>query len=230
MLNIIQVGHRIFELDVPPQKNSLSEQGPPEQPPDPLTKLNTPPSPSRERVGMGSPSGITTKQARIPSTGNRATVMEVAQALNDTVGTQPQDPEPLAEPNALPEPVPLVGSPISEDLPPLPEPNARPRPNIAQLQAEKRRSTYERYSAVIMPPLKEEATPTPSPAGTFKPPSEPSIDIPLQRMFEVDKAEQSEVRSIQTNEPVYIPAEGECRYFSLIQSVIETLKRNTAQN
>ena len=44
---------------------------------------------------------------------------------------------------------------------------AKPRDALSQLQAEKRRSSYEKYSAIILPSLKEEATPAPSPAGTL---------------------------------------------------------------
>lgn len=35
------------------------------------------------------------------------------------------------------------------------------------MQAEKRKSSYERYSAITLPPLPEETTPTPTPAGSL---------------------------------------------------------------
>lgn len=90
------------------------------------------------------------KHTRIPSTGKRPTVMELAQTLLET---------------------PVTRSPTEDDGDPTTqspvERSPKPRSNLSQIQAEKRRSNYERYSALILPPLKEEATPTPSPAGTL---------------------------------------------------------------
>jgi hypothetical protein len=43
-----------------------------------------------------------------------------------------------------------------------------PSPRAAGMDmAERRRSSYERYSAITLPPLKEEKTPTPTPAATI---------------------------------------------------------------
>lgn len=98
------------------------------------------------------------KHTRVPSTGNRATVMEVAQALLDHPAhdhiSKDIDIGPKTIPNLDREP-----SLTAEAIP-------KPRP-LFQIQAEKRKSSYEKYSAIILPSLKEEATPTPSPAGTL---------------------------------------------------------------
>jgi hypothetical protein len=48
-----------------------------------------------------------------------------------------------------------------------PENPLKPRTTLSQMQAEKRKSSYEKYSAIILPPLKEESTPMPSPVGTL---------------------------------------------------------------
>ena len=105
--------------------------------PDSSPIFSPPPSPS--------------KHTRIPSTGNRPTVMQVAQDfLNPPTNELHADPI-ISEP----EPVKPPESPL------------KPRTTLSQMQAEKRKSSYEKYSAMVLPPLKEEATPTPSPAGTL---------------------------------------------------------------
>jgi len=86
----------------------------------------------------GTVSPSPTKQGRIPSTGNRATVMDVAQALGEA--QQGND---------------CTLSPPS------------PRISSLNPQSEKRKSSFEKYSSFTMPPLKEEKTPVSSPAGTL---------------------------------------------------------------
>ncbi|EAU91421.2 hypothetical protein CC1G_01910 [Coprinopsis cinerea okayama7 len=113
-------------------------------------EMKTPPqsmSPSMDRA-PSSP------RPRIPSTGSRATVMEVAQALQERAQT-PEAPPPPAVSETPPIP--------DEDHAPVP-PRLRPAPSS---QAEKRKSSYDRFSVITLPPLKEEATPAPSPAGTL---------------------------------------------------------------
>lgn len=83
-----------------------------------------------------------TKLGRIPSTGNRATVMDVAHALSEA--QQGSD-------CALNPPASRIPPPSS--------------------QAEKRKPSVEKYSSFMMPPLKEEKTPVSSPAGTLAKPS-----------------------------------------------------------
>lgn len=90
------------------------------------------------------------KYSRIPSTGKRATVMDVAQALYDQSSKQALDTVDKIGPNS--------------DSPRLGGSN-RPRtalPFIANGEKGKLK-----YSSIILPPLKEEATPVPSPAGSL---------------------------------------------------------------
>lgn len=106
-----------------------------------------------------------TRHARIPSTGNRATVMDVAQALNDSSAHVP---ETIISPSSS-----LRMNPFEQINPPAHDTEstkstARPRHIIpSNAQAEKRKSSFEKYSAIMLPPLKEEITPVPSPAGTL---------------------------------------------------------------
>ncbi|KAF9469993.1 hypothetical protein BDZ94DRAFT_1303627 [Collybia nuda] len=96
------------------------------------------------------------KYSRIPSSGNRATVMDVAQALYDQSSQQTMNST---------EKINGTGS-NSKLLRPM---------NLSQLvifppintNEEKHKSSYEKYSSIILPPLKEETTPLPSPAGTL---------------------------------------------------------------
>ncbi|KAF8897058.1 hypothetical protein CPB84DRAFT_1710041 [Gymnopilus junonius] len=90
------------------------------------------------------------KHVRIPSTGKRPTVMELAQTLMDPQNSEP----PIGDTNRSAD----QHSPFVESSAP------KPRTDLLQIQAEKRKSNYERYSALILPPLKEES---PSPAGTL---------------------------------------------------------------
>lgn len=78
------------------------------------------------------------KNGRISNTRNRTTVMDVAQALSEV--QQGND---------------YALSPPTSRIPPL------------SSQAEKRKSSIEKYSSFTMPPLKEEKTPVSSPAGTL---------------------------------------------------------------
>ncbi|KAJ3883602.1 hypothetical protein F5051DRAFT_391138 [Lentinula edodes] len=104
-----------------------------------------------------------TRHSRIPSTGNRATVMDVAQIF-----TEPQkqmEPE-KASPEVIEEPA---------SLPPL-NPNFRQNINPPAL-SERRRSSYqEKYSAIVLPPLHEEVTPTPTPVSTVARGSSPAVE------------------------------------------------------
>lgn len=87
-----------------------------------------------------------TRHARIPSTGNRALVMDVAQALSEAAQQHGQEveKETMAAPAASVHELGLGGA-----------------------VGEKRKSSYERYAAVAMPPLTEERTPVASPANTM---------------------------------------------------------------
>ncbi|KAJ6500014.1 hypothetical protein C8R47DRAFT_1110051 [Mycena vitilis] len=90
---------------------------------------------------------------RLPSSG-RPTAMDVAQAF--------------ADPPRKLSPTPPVPPPV-DDKPAEPTnvPAARPRNMMPpSAQSEKRKSSYERYS-MFLPPLKEEATPDPTPNSTL---------------------------------------------------------------
>ena len=97
------------------------------------------------------------KHNRIPSTGNRATVMDVAQALSEhsAVAGRPD----VSSTS-------IVVDPASTSV-------MEPLKSRSTMPSEKRKSSYERYSATVLPPLKEEATPTSSPFGTLSGTSAP---------------------------------------------------------
>jgi hypothetical protein len=130
--------------------NSTTNQPPPSQKPQGMVRrlalpgLAAAPGTAekvKEKPPLGeeraiSPSLI--KNGRISNTRNRATVMDVAQALSEV--QQGND-------SALSPPAPRI--------PPL------------SSQAEKRKSSVEKYSSFTMPSLKEEKTPVSSPAGTL---------------------------------------------------------------
>lgn len=138
--------------------NSAASQPPPSQKPQGMVgrlalpglaaapetagKMKEKPPVGEERAVSPSPM----KQGRIPSTRNRATVMDVAQALSEA--RQGND-------CALSPPVPRI--------PPL------------SSQAEKRKPSVEKHSSFTMPPLKEEKTPVSSPAGTLTKSSEEAL-------------------------------------------------------
>ncbi|KII92264.1 hypothetical protein PLICRDRAFT_50680 [Plicaturopsis crispa FD-325 SS-3] len=121
----------------------------------PPASVPVPHIPPRTEEKSPSPPSTPTRHARIPSTGKRATVMDIAQAL------QEQRELPSIPPSQSPEP------PV--DVPtPLPKPSLTPRHrNVTPPTAEKRKSSYEKYSSIILPPLREENTPVPSPAATL---------------------------------------------------------------
>ncbi|KAF7376251.1 Gelsolin repeat [Mycena sanguinolenta] len=86
--------------------------------------------------------------SRPPSSG-RPTVMDMAQALADPPpkhSPAPPAPPPAEEPTDLPA--------------------ARPRNMMPSATSQNRRSSYDRYS-MVLPPLKEEATPDPTPVSTL---------------------------------------------------------------
>ncbi|ETW80802.1 hypothetical protein HETIRDRAFT_476500 [Heterobasidion irregulare TC 32-1] len=96
------------------------------------------------------------RHSRIPSTGNRALVMDVAQALNEHAGSP-------VEPSSPSPPI------VKDDTPVVPsvEVSESPKSILVSPPLERRKSSFERYSAYVMPPLKEEKTPAPSPANTL---------------------------------------------------------------
>ena len=109
------------------------------------------------------------KHARIPSTGNRATVMDVAQALSEHEEKFRKGTEDDA----------LVASSVVEQVAETSE--TAPKLDVKSMvsnwgagngnatptSSDKRKSSYEKYSAFVMPPLVEEKTPAASPANTL---------------------------------------------------------------
>jgi hypothetical protein len=89
------------------------------------------------------------RHPRIPSTGNRATIIDVAQVLSI------QSPEPESASEAQPwSSMPAAANQLRNLIP-------------SAVHMEKRKSNQEKYSAIMLPSLKEETTPTDSPAGTL---------------------------------------------------------------
>ncbi|CAE6417133.1 unnamed protein product [Rhizoctonia solani] len=76
----------------------------------------------------------------------RATVMELAQAMSEKQGEIPEEPK----------------------LPPSPR-------SVPAAARERRRSSYDRYSVITMPPLREEKSPAPTPAATLSKSQELSV-------------------------------------------------------
>ncbi|KAG6842159.1 hypothetical protein C0991_001652 [Blastosporella zonata] len=86
-----------------------------------------------------------------PNPCNRPTVMDVAEALNQSDQISA-----------------YVEVSISSVESAQPVPASPPRSLDSSLRnTEKRRSSYEKYSSIILPPLKEEPTPSPTPTGTL---------------------------------------------------------------
>ncbi|KAF5370757.1 hypothetical protein D9758_001968 [Tetrapyrgos nigripes] len=97
-------------------------------------------------------------RSRIPSTGNRPTVMDVVETMKAqsvspepqaSVEERPRSPAAVVVPEQMPQPVPELASPLRAPA------------------LEKRKSSYERYSAIALPPLHEERTPESTPANTL---------------------------------------------------------------
>ncbi|KAI9066572.1 hypothetical protein FKP32DRAFT_355404 [Trametes sanguinea] len=140
----------------------------------------TPPQSSSQK-----PPASPAKHTRIPSTGNRATVMDVAQVFQEVLqSTSPTSTSPTER--KLPSPPPAAEQPRSKEAATKEEEeedyeppsvknlvaNWGPRNNgaaapLSPPAMERRRSSYDKYSAFALPPLAEEKTPAPSPAGTL---------------------------------------------------------------
>jgi hypothetical protein len=109
------------------------------------------------------------RHTRIPSSGNRATVMDIAQALNNQ--SPPTSPGRMERVEPTDEILNRDASSSWESV----KPAVVDYRNMASPagQAEKRKSSYEKYSAIIMPPLKEEKTPVSTPSGSLLRSTEP---------------------------------------------------------
>jgi hypothetical protein len=144
-------------------KEATPTEKPAIQPTQKLEKLKPQPAPTvvpetdkkQEKQSLTPPSPRT-KHARIPSTGNRATVMDIAQALAQPGSAPTTDTTVLSISTDSEKPAPAPPSPTARTLSP---PSAN---------TERRKSSIEKYSAFAMPALKEEKSPAPSPAGSVR--------------------------------------------------------------
>ena len=168
------------------------------------------------------------RHGRIPSTGNRATVMDVALALSEH---EAQSRKSIGETN--PEhsilqtpPSPKVESPTAQDDE-MEDTDTQSKPDVKAMVAnwgprngasssgEKRKSSYDKYSAFVLPPLTEEKTPINSPAGTLRgratiPPSQESTELSLAPVADKVLTEQQEASSraeILLEAPAELPIE-----------------------
>ncbi|KAH9830829.1 uncharacterized protein C8Q71DRAFT_716327 [Rhodofomes roseus] len=144
----------------PSQLSHLVMPKSPVVPTQPIASPVTPnrgltPSPT-SKPAKEKPPASPARHTRIPSTGNRATVMDVAQALAAQTAAAEQKPQ---EDQVPEEPSPPDVKSVTA--------NWAPRNGAARPDPDKRMSSYERYSAIVMPPVEEEKTPAPSPAGTL---------------------------------------------------------------
>lgn len=168
-----------FPLDVPPVVIPQVPEKPPRSPATPI------------------------RHSRIPSTGNRATVMDVAQVLqeqfsSDSAPTTPKVEEPPVE--EVPEAIPRLD--VKSLVSSWGTGNSLPSP----VSAEKRKSSYEKYSAFVLPPLVEEKTPVSSPANTLSrhtvPPVIPSEPEPVpEAVVKEDKAPENESVVVDPSAP-----------------------------
>ncbi|KAH7888406.1 hypothetical protein F5I97DRAFT_2002417 [Phlebopus sp. FC_14] len=118
--------------------------------PSPSAANKPPPSPN--------PSGITGMVGRraLPGLAN-----PVVHAQNEKAEKEkPKEKEDRPVPPSLRPSTNTCESPARTDAP-VTRPSAITGPSV-----EKRKSSYERYAAIVMPPLKEERTPVPTPANT----------------------------------------------------------------
>jgi hypothetical protein len=119
------------------------------------------------------------RHSRIPSTGQRATVMDVAHALQQHeqhIRESSWTPEPEPEPEPEPREAPARQETLSSDGVVDEAPRADVKATIAGWgknfasggqQIERRRSSYDRFSGPTLPPLVEEKTPTATPQGSL---------------------------------------------------------------
>ncbi|KAI0769641.1 hypothetical protein BD413DRAFT_477512 [Trametes elegans] len=179
----------------------------------------TPPQSSGQK-----PPASPAKHTRIPSTGNRATVMDVAQVFSEVLqATSPVATSPDDTQRPLPPPPVDVAAAKAKDEneeeeeayePPSVKnlvANWGPRsngsaPTPAPPQLERRKSNYDKYSAFVMPPLKEEKTPAPSPAGTLaRSGAAPIPEVVKQELGAPKDAKPSKVEDVLvTVEPVEV--------------------------
>ncbi|EJD03235.1 uncharacterized protein FOMMEDRAFT_156622 [Fomitiporia mediterranea MF3/22] len=138
------------------------------------------------------------RHSRIPSTGSRATVMDVAQAFNDV--TSPASP--TAAPTSATDPLARSGEERNYERNPggWGEPEDERTITPAMMKAERRRSNYEKYASFILPALPEEKTPVSSPVGTLK--NAPDVSTLDRGVESEEKVEARVERPVQAEKPV----------------------------
>ena len=136
----------------------------------------TPASPSSS---LDEPPTTPSRHSRIPSTGQRATVMDVAQALQQHeqhIREASWTPEPASEPEPEPQEIPSRQETLSGDDGVDDTPRTDVKATIAGWgrnfgpggqQTDRRRSSYDRFSVPTLPPLVEVKTPTATPHGSL---------------------------------------------------------------
>lgn len=172
---------------------------------------------------------------RTPSTGNRATVMEVAQTMIDkqsehgggqkktrarlSLGPLPSSSSSMGgppSPRTAGPPSPRTPGPPSPSLrapgPPSPSPRSDRRspgpPSPRADTAERRKSSFERYSAIVMPPLQEEKTPAPTPAGTISRSQELAAPAAVEGLPTARKSPRAQTMGLPNAEKGYKKVEG----------------------
>ena len=140
--------------------------------PSPSLPMTPPLTTRQERKSSLSP----TRHARIPSTGNRPTVMDVAQTFHDTPPTSPSISIIKTTPFSAPPASPVSFRPAftdehDDDVRTAADPGGWGEDERtitpAVLKAERRRSTMEKYSNFVLPVVEEEKTPVSTPASTL---------------------------------------------------------------
>ncbi|CAG7854544.1 SubName: Full=Related to glycinamide ribonucleotide transformylase {ECO:0000313/EMBL:CCA70449.1} [Serendipita indica DSM 11827] len=176
----------------PPPSNSIASSPPPGR----ITS-----SPDSELVQRGSVrSAILNwgqEQQTKPTTERSSSLLEEVTQVKDQARS---DPLPTQEEMETQEHQPTVPPVLNPPTLPLPQP--RPRP-LSQ-SSERRRSITQRYSSIMLPALKEEKTPVPTPEGSLKIAPNgpgnvaPSVqDIHQSLMKTVDKEETSKLEILQ---------------------------------
>jgi len=148
---------------------------------------------------------------RIPTTGSRPTVMEVAQAFTEhsmaqanNVAQEPRATTPSRSP-ALERKVPAVVEAKEKDREKEKENEAPaqlrspiPRPSPSTGAAEKRRSTYDSF--ITLPPLAEEVTPVATPSNTLsRSEGRNAAQASVKHVSEVRKTERNAEKAEDTS-------------------------------
>lgn len=221
---------------VPPHELRKSPQPlSPIEPTSPSSPIPVTPSPPTTSSSSSSQDGAKDakkhakpiRHSRIPSTGNRATVMDVAWALSEhekhvkrLSGDMSDVTLPTDDPRSHSPPTESTKEPKVEEEPHIAPPdmksvvaNRGSRNDSLQTapHMEKRKSSYEKYSAFVLPPLAEEKTPIQSPEGTLS----RVADVPVTEVeeTEVPKPVFGQALATKAEEPVKVQEQVEAPKF-----------------